>query len=97
MMVEVAQTMEVAVGDGTTSAAVFAGELLSCARDLLDQGIHSANIVKGYHLAARKAVDLLESLSEPIGSGDDDLRKVALTGMNSKGSATVRELLFFFF
>ena len=93
MMVEVAQTMKVAVGDGTTSAAVFAGELLSCARDLLDQGIHSANIVKGYHLAARKAVDLLESLSEPIGSGDDDLRKVALTGMNSKGSATVRELL----
>jgi len=93
MMVEVAQTMEVAVGDGTTSAVVFAGELLSGAKDLLDEGVHSTSIVKGYHLAAIKAVDLLEKLSEPIGSGDDDLCKVALTGMNSKGSETVRELL----
>ena len=92
MMVEEAQTMEVAVGDGTTSAAVFTAELLSRASDLLDEGIHPASIVKGYHLAAMKAVDLLESLSKPIGS-DDDLRKVALTGMNSKGSEAVRELL----
>ena len=92
MMVEEAQTMEVAVGDGTTSAAVFTAELLSRASDLLDEGIHPATIVKGYHLAAMKAVDLLESLSTPIGS-DDDLRKVALTGMNSKGSEAVRELL----
>ena len=40
MMVEVAQTQEEEVGDGTTTAVVLAGELLKQAEDLLDQEIH---------------------------------------------------------
>src|SRR5512137_1315424 len=47
MLVEVAKTQEEVVGDGTTTAAVLAGELLKQAEFLLDKGIHPTVIVKG--------------------------------------------------
>src|SRR3989344_7465037 len=53
MVVEVAQTQEDAVGDGTTTAVVLAGELLKKAEDLLDQNIHPTILAKGYRLAEK--------------------------------------------
>jgi len=40
MIVEVAKTQDAEVGDGTTTAAVLAGELLTKAEDLLESGVH---------------------------------------------------------
>ena len=40
MMVEIAKTQEDEVGDGTTTAVVIAGELLSKAEDLINQEVH---------------------------------------------------------
>ncbi|MBU2652436.1 MAG: thermosome subunit, partial [Bacteroidetes bacterium] len=40
MMVEVAKTQEEEVGDGTTTAVVFAGNLLEQAESLLNRKIH---------------------------------------------------------
>src|SRR3989344_8844618 len=40
MVVEVAQTQEDVVGDGTTTAVILAGELLRRAEHLLEQEIH---------------------------------------------------------
>ncbi|HLD12742.1 MAG TPA: TCP-1/cpn60 chaperonin family protein, partial [Candidatus Nanoarchaeia archaeon] len=40
MVVEVAKTQESEVGDGTTTAVIFAGELLKNAERLLEQEIH---------------------------------------------------------
>lgn len=93
MMVEVAQTMEKEVGDGTTSSTVFAAELLSHAQELLDSDVHPASIVKGYHLAAEKAIAMLDELSESIDIHEEKLQEIAVTGMNSKGSEEVRQLL----
>ena len=47
MVVEVAKTQEDAVGDGTTTAVVLAGELLKKAETLLDQNIHPTILAKG--------------------------------------------------
>ena len=58
MIVEVAKTQEDEVGDGTTTAVVLAGEFLKKAEELLDMEIHPTVIVKGYRLAASKALDL---------------------------------------
>jgi len=60
MMVEVAKTQDDEVGDGTTTAVVLTGEILSKAEDLLDQGIHSTVIARGYRLAASQAQKILE-------------------------------------
>src|SRR3989344_1432350 len=58
MVVEVAKTQEDAVGDGTTTAVILAGELLKRAEDLLDQEIHPTVLAKGYRLAEVQAQKL---------------------------------------
>src|SRR3990167_7713074 len=66
MVVEVAKTQEDAVGDGTTTAVVLAGELLKKAEDLLDQQIHPTVIAKGYRLAEIKAQQILQRIAEKV-------------------------------
>jgi thermosome len=92
MMVEVAKTQDDEVGDGTTTAVVLAGELLKRAQDLLDDDIHPTTIVAGYKKAADHAVEIMNSLAEPIKLEDKvALKKVAMTSMHSKGLGGARD------
>jgi thermosome len=94
MMVEVAQTQEEEVGDGTTTAVVLAGELLKQSEDLLDQEIHPTVITKGYRLAREKAVTVLDEIAEEVDLQDDDvLERVAMTAMTGKSAETARDYL----
>jgi thermosome len=93
MMVEVAKTQDDEVGDGTTTAVVLAGELLKKAQVLLEDEVHPTTIVAGYKKAGDRAVDLLNSLAEPVKPDDKvALKKVAMTAMHSKGLGGAREL-----
>lgn len=51
------------VGDGSNFVIMFAGELLKKAGELIHMGLHPADIVAGYTMAARKAQELLGELS----------------------------------
>jgi len=94
MMVEVAQTQEEEVGDGTTTAVVLAGELLKQAEDLLDQEIHPTVITKGYRKAREKSTEVLDNISEDVNLGDDDiLQRVAMTAMTGKSAESARDYL----
>ena len=94
MVVEVAKTQEDAVGDGTTTAVVIAGELLKKAEDLLDQNIHPTVLAKGYRLAENEAQRLLKNLAENVSIEDDEiLKNIAITAMTGKGAETNRVLL----
>lgn len=95
MMVEVAKTQEKEAGDGTTTAVVFAGELLKRAEELLDQGIHATVIARGYRMAGEEAIKVLKEMSKEIQPTDEDtLRKVALTSLYSKApGVTAKEHL----
>ena len=94
MMVEVAQTQEEEVGDGTTTAVVLAGELLKQAEDLLDQEIHPTVITKGYRKAREKSTDVLDDISENVELGDDEiLQRVAMTAMTGKSAESARDYL----
>jgi thermosome len=85
MMVEVSKTQDDEVGDGTTSAVVIGGELLSKAEELLDQNLHPTVIVEGYRKAANKALETLEKIAIPVEPTDkESLRKIAMTSMASK-------------
>src|SRR3989339_35077 len=87
MIVEVAKTQEAEVGDGTTTAVVFAGELLKNAERLLDQEVHPTVIAKGYRMAAEQAHKILNEISENITDKDHDLLiKIACTAMTGKGA-----------
>ena len=94
MLVEVAKTQNEEVGDGTTTAAVLAGELLKKAEALLDQDIHPTVITKGYKLAGEKALEILKGISEEIKPDDvNTLVKIAVTSMSGKSAERASEHL----
>src|SRR3989344_2986513 len=93
MMVEVAKTQDSEVGDGTTTAAVFAGGLLEKAEKLLDDEIHPSIIIKGYRLAAKKAKEEYADISEVLNLKDSKtLEDIALTSMTGKNADGAQEL-----
>lgn len=60
MIIECAQTQESLYCDGTTSAVVLAGELLSNSEALLNKGLHPNVVCRGYNDAAQMAVKYLK-------------------------------------
>ncbi|RLI95678.1 MAG: thermosome subunit, partial [Candidatus Altiarchaeales archaeon] len=94
MIVEVAKTQDDEVGDGTTTAVVLAGGLLSNAEDLLDKNIHPTIIARGYRMAAIKADKILREIGKDVSIDDDKLlTRIAITAMTGKGAETAKEHL----
>ena len=94
MIVEVSETQEDEVGDGTTSAVVVAGELLDQAEELLDQDIHATTLAQGYRQAAEKAKEILESDAIDVTAEDrETLVEIAATAMTGKGAENSKDLL----
>jgi len=84
MMVEVARTQEDKAGDGTTTAVVLAGELLTKAQTLVGQGVHPTIITRGYSLASVKALEILDEIA--IDATDDFLANIAKTALTGKNA-----------
>ena len=85
MMVEVSKTLDNEVGDGTSSAVIFCGELLSKAEELLKKDVHSSVIVEGYQEASEKTLEILSEIAMKIKPDDRySLLKIAKTSMESK-------------
>ena len=94
MMVEVSKTQDDEAGDGTTSAVIIAGELLTRAEDLIEKNVHPTVIIDGYRKAAEKALETLEKIAIQVRSTDKSwLKKVAITSMASKLVAEHKEQL----
>ncbi|WP_049904716.1 thermosome subunit alpha [Natrialba asiatica] len=86
MIVEVAETQEEEVGDGTTTAGVIAGNLLGEAEDLIEQDVHATTIVEGYHEAAEIALDAIDEQISEAAVDDEVLKQVAESSMTGKGT-----------
>jgi thermosome len=94
MLVEVAKAQDNEAGDGTTSAVIIAGELLSKAEELIDKNIHPTIIIDGYKKAAEKALETLEKIAIPVDLKTSEyLKKAAVTSMASKLVADYKEYL----
>ncbi len=92
MMVEIAKAQESEVGDGTTTVVLLAGKLLENAEKLLDKKVHPTVIIKGYKLAAEKAIQILDEISQPV-TNESILRQIAMTAMTGKGAEGNKEKL----
>ncbi|VVB91113.1 Thermosome subunit alpha [uncultured archaeon] len=93
MIVEVAKTQDDEVGDGTTTAAVLAGEFLKNAEELLEQNVHPTVIANGYRLAAARAKEILQTLAVEISFEDRDLLlSIAGTAITGKGAEAHRDV-----
>ncbi|PWB54193.1 MAG: thermosome subunit [Candidatus Methanoperedenaceae archaeon] len=93
MIVEVSKTQDDEVGDGTTTAAVLAGEFLKNAEELLEQGVHPTVIASGYRLASIKAKEILKGLAKKVTVDDRDLLyKIASTAITGKAAEASRDV-----
>ena len=94
MIVEVAETQEDEVGDGTTTSVVIAGELLSKAEDLLEQDIHATILAQGYRQAAAEAKEILDDVAIEVDVEDTEiLESIAATAMTGKGAEASKDHL----
>ena len=94
MMIEVAKTQDKEVGDGTTTAVLFAGELLNKAGDLLEENIHPSVIISGFQKASDKALETLDKVAMDVDMDDrETLLKISNTSIRSKAVASARDHL----
>ena len=92
MIVEVAKTQDLEVGDGTTTAVMLSGKLLENAEKLLDLKIHPTIIIRGYRWANEKSQEILNDLCIEIDS-KEELTKIASTAMTGKGAEHLKDKL----
>lgn len=87
LMVQLSKSQDDEIGDGTTGVVVLAGALLEHAEKLLDRGIHPIRIADGYEMAAKVALQHLDSVADtfPIDlTNTEMLKQVAKTTLGSK-------------
>lgn len=88
-LVDIARSQDNQVGDGTTSVVLTAGELLRQSKSLIEEGMHSQIIIKGYREALKMCLERIKEVSVKIGEKTDEekrelLEKCAQTSLNSK-------------
>jgi T-complex protein 1 subunit epsilon len=87
IMVQLSNSQDSEVGDGTTGVVVLAGALLDGAEKLLDRGIHPIRVADGYEMACDIAVEHLKSIADTVAFSSEDtepLVKTCMTTLNSK-------------
>ena len=87
LMVELSQSQDEEVGDGTTGVVVLAGAMLEKAQELLDKGIHPVKVADGFEQACKIAVDHLSEIGYQIDFSEDNIEpliEVAQTTLSSK-------------
>ena len=84
VLVDIAQVQDEQIGDGTTTVAVLAGELLREAEQLvLHQRIHPQTVCEGWRLAQQAALAALEenAMEQPT---PEELLQISRTTLSSK-------------
>ena len=88
ILIDISKTQDKVVGDGTTTVAVLAGELLREAEKLINQKIHPQVIIQGYRLARDKARETLLKIAVNNSDNKEQFRKdlinIAKTTLSSK-------------
>ena len=88
ILIDISKTQDSVVGDGTTTVAVLAGELLREAEKLVNYKIHPQIIISGYRQARDRARDTLLKIamnnSENKEQFRQDLINIATTTLSSK-------------
>jgi len=88
ILIDISRTQDEEVGDGTTTVAVLAGELLREAEKLVNSRIHPQIIIQGWRKAREVARKVL--VDNAIDNFDDeekfkaDLKNIAMTTLSSK-------------
>jgi T-complex protein 1 subunit beta len=95
ILIDISRTQDEEVGDGTTTVAVLAGELLREAEALVQAKIHPQIIIQGWRKAREVAKKVLvdnafDNFDDPV-AFKKDLENIAMTTLSSKLLKSERE------
>ncbi|KAK2713346.1 T-complex protein 1 subunit epsilon-like [Artemia franciscana] len=91
LMVQLSQSQDDEIGDGTTGVVVLAGALLENAEDLIDKGIHPIRIADGYEMAARVATKHLDTVADIFSVDPNNLEPLIQSAMTTLGSKIINK------
>lgn len=66
LLVELSNSQDDEIGDGTTGVVILAGALLDQAHRLLEKGLHPLAIADGFELAAEIAIQKVKDIAVPV-------------------------------
>jgi T-complex protein 1 subunit epsilon len=89
LMVELSQSQDNEIGDGTTGVVVLAGALLEQSERLLSQGIHASRIAEGFDKACEVSLATLELVSDKIEFSRTNIQPLLRTAMTTLSSKIV--------
>lgn len=89
LMVQLSQSQDDEIGDGTTGVVVLAGALLDQAEQLLDRGIHPIRISNGFEDACAVAIEHLNEISDSVKVDKEDYEPLIAIAMTTLGSKIV--------
>ncbi len=79
MVINIAKAQEEEVGDGTTTATIMAGQMVSTGVELVARGVPVSRIIEGMRIGLRHALQLIADNTVSVeGLQDPRLRQVAL-------------------
>lgn len=88
ILIDISNTQDAEVGDGTTTVAVLAGEFLREAEKLIQQKIHPQIIIQGWRQARDVALKTLRDAAMDHSADEEafkrDLKNIAMTTLSSK-------------
>jgi chaperonin GroEL (HSP60 family) len=92
MLIRAARAQEEKIGDGTTTTALLACQLIADGAAHAAKGVPVTRLIEGIRLGIAEAAAFIESHAEPVSSLDDPiLRHVAL--VSARGHADIADLM----
>jgi len=91
LMVQLSQSQDDEIGDGTTGVVVLCGALLEQAEHLIDKGIHAIRIADGFELAAQCAIKNLEKIADKFKIDPNDTSNLVKTAKTTLGSKIINK------
>lgn len=109
MLIKIARAQQEEIGDGTTTATIMAGELVSEGVAHVSRGVPVAKVLEGLHIGIKKAQDILrektiniDNTSNPIlkevalvaGRGHDDIAALVIKAAQLMGKEKLADASF---
>jgi len=91
LMVQLSQSQDDEIGDGTTGVVVLCGALLEQAEHLIDKGIHAIRIADGFELAAQCAIKNLEKIADEFKIDPNNTENLVRTAKTTLGSKIINK------
>lgn len=89
LLVDLSQSQDNEIGDGTTGVVVLAGALLEQAEKLLDRGLHPVRISEGFEQAAEVALKHLATIADRVEFSKDNTTPLVDTAMTTLSSKII--------